>query len=186
MTERKIQDELWIRLRANGHEWMMPNYTPWNWWECDMFSVTRAGFMVEHEIKLSVSDFRADAMNKYRNHFDRATKTHSKQTKHQILAGDPRHTPLRGPARFLFVVPHGLVTLDQVPEFAGLIYVTDNGPRHNYSFLTVRNAPKLHSDKCDPKIMADIGKSAYWRFWTHTCGSPRGLRDPGGPSDYDI
>lgn len=180
MTERQIQDELWTRLRANGHDWMMPNYTPPQWWECDMFSVTAAGFMVEHEIKLSVSDFRADA-KKYRNHFDRTTRTSTKNTKHDLLGDPARKSGLKGPARFFFVVPEGLIALDECPEFAGLVYVSQ-ARYGTLSFRQPKQAPKLHSEKCDPKVIAHISKICFWRYWTN-----RAPRDPGGRvNDYEI
>lgn len=172
MTERQIQNELWTRLRANGHEWMMPNYTPAGWWECDMFSTTRAGFMVEHEIKLSVSDFRADA-EKCKT-FWRGKPT--KHKKHDLLGA--LHP--KGPARFFYVVPWELVKEDDCPPFAGLIYVAET--RYNLNFRTVRQAPKLHGEKCDPKVLSNIGRTCFWRYWTN-----RPVRDPGGRIiDYEI
>lgn len=57
MSEWAAQKQLYYQL---GHRWIMPNFTPKTWWECDIFSVNDNGMMYEHEIKLSVQDFRAD------------------------------------------------------------------------------------------------------------------------------
>ena len=40
---------------------VLPNYTPHAWWESDVFEITAAGYFVEYEVKISVSDFKADA-----------------------------------------------------------------------------------------------------------------------------
>jgi len=47
------------------------------------------------------------------------------------------------PNRFFYAVPEGLITKDEVPEYAGLIYVTEKGA------FQVKAAPVLHSQKLD-------------------------------------
>lgn len=59
MNERTIQLALFQHLRSTC-VCAAPNYTPDGWWECDVWAVTRAGYGIEYEIKLSVHDFRAD------------------------------------------------------------------------------------------------------------------------------
>ena len=60
MTERDIQIAIWWAWGKAGH-CCMPNYTPRDWWECDVFCVSKAGYFTEYEIKLTAQDFRADA-----------------------------------------------------------------------------------------------------------------------------
>ena len=54
MTEQTIQNRLYYMLRSAA-QCLMPNFTPGGWWECDLATVTRAGYFVEYEIKLSLS-----------------------------------------------------------------------------------------------------------------------------------
>lgn len=189
MTERKIQDRLFSALRQQGHHWVCPCYTPLDWWECDMFSVTQAGLMVEHEIKLTLADFRKDREKMkekttyVRDHagkiqFDliddvrHIRSVTGTRTKHDSLALRDQ----RGPSRFFYVVPDGMLTAEDVPEFSGL--VTFN--KHLY-FKTVKKAPRLHEEKPRSEVMDHLRGIYYWRYWT-----ARGVSDPGGPMEYEI
>jgi outer membrane autotransporter protein len=51
----------------------MPNYTPKNWFECDVMAVTKAGYLEEYEIKLSASDFKADSKKCFREGYLRGS-----------------------------------------------------------------------------------------------------------------
>lgn len=46
------------------------------------------------------------------------------------------------PNKFWFAVPEGLVSLDEVPEYAGLYYISEDG-----KITTVRRAPFIHKEK---------------------------------------
>ncbi len=159
VTEARVQRALWYKLRSASRI-VMPNYTPMHWWECDLWSVTRAGYMVEHEIKLSFSDFRADAR-----------KTNHRGSKHARLAlGD-----IHGPTRFWFVFPAQLIEgphldewlLSAVPAWAGIKVVW---PVHDGCYLrlkVVRPAPRLHAEKVDhTRILPRVHETCYYRYWT--------------------
>lgn len=164
MNERQIQNSLWDRLRQMGHSLVVPNYTPVGWFECDMFSITKAGMMVEHEIKLSVPDFRKDA-EKFKNEWNGKHGpdfAYDKRGKHErLLASDQE-----GPSRFFYVVPNEMVRVEDVPVFAGLMYFEafDKYKRPR-TFLVVKDAPKLHSGKVDPKVAKHALGVMYWRYW---------------------
>lgn len=158
MTERQIQNALFWPLCRKGHQNICPNYTPRGWWECDLFSVTRAGFMVEHEIKISVADFRNDAKKEGR-HYDREARELLIRNKHaQLALADPK-----GPARFFYVVPEGLVGAADVPEWAGLIHMQVS--RYGLRPETVKEAPKLHRVKADSGIRAHVESVFAHRYW---------------------
>ena len=91
MTEKDIQRVIWART---SHLFTMPNTCVLGH-EADVIGITRAGYIHEYEIKISVSDFYAD------------------QKKHK--SGNPNF--------FWYVVPEGLVGSEVVPEKAGLIYI---------------------------------------------------------------
>ena len=173
MNERQIQDVLWTTLNMRGHRWICPNYTPRNWFECDVFSVTKAGFMVEHEIKLTISDFKADASKgrpAYAPTFDDliSKRTWNEELKRYELPTIKKHSQLaaaytKGPSRFFYVVPEGLVKECDIPSWAGLIWAFPYGKR--VCTKIVKPAPKLHTAVVDPEVIKHVSGIFYWRFW---------------------
>lgn len=166
MNERDIQRALMAdRYRRS---FVLPNYTPAGWWECDVFEITQAGYFREYEIKLSRSDFLADA-KKMRQDWDEKVPTdpsqgftYVKRAKHACM-GQPN-----GPQQFYYVCPRGLVKESEVPSWAGFIEVVTRPHYHrppwNVSELTIRKAPKLHKEKLNPKILERARGTHYWRF----------------------
>jgi len=161
MNERKIQDALFAWLAfEKGYLLSCPNYTPADWFENDMFGVTKAGFVVEFEIKISVSDFRADVKKGPSEREKQIARFSSRpfdpRSKHDRLADrDPK-----GPSRFYYVVPEGLVSIDQAPEWAGLIWINHRGRPH-----VKKEAPRLHRVKAAPKVIEHCRSVFYHRFW---------------------
>ncbi len=156
---RNIQRVI-IRNRWNK-TFCIPNHHAHKWWECDVFELTRAGYFVEYEIKVSLSDFRADA-RKLRESYKwnpllQTTERAYSKTKHQQLA--ERQT--NGPSRFYFVTPPGLVPVELIPEWAGLIEVDGNE-------RMVRRAVQLHSVKASDELVRKANQSCYFRFHHNT------------------
>ena len=134
----------------------IPNFYPKNWFECDMCRVTRAMFFYEYEIKITRSDFKAD----FRKGEVRCIRTGDTSPdyykKHYKLEhGDPY-----GPSNFFFVVPEGLVELDEVPDHAGLIYVSES------SFSIIKKAPRLHKEKVSREFLLKMNSSFCFRYWS--------------------
>jgi len=134
----------------------LPNYTPRNWFECDVFEVTAAGYFVEYEVKLSKSDFRADA-DKAKRHYDQDWNA-SLERKHDLLAV----SDARGPSRFYFVTPENLIAEQELPPWAGLI-IAHQGSRNVY-LHTRRPAPQLHRIKLEDERFQSAMTTCYWRF----------------------
>lgn len=78
--------------------------------ESDFIGVSKSGYVWEIEIKISRSDFQND--------FKKTTS--SGKNKHQYLNSDSNFKP----NKFCFAVPEGLISLDEIPDYSGLIYVT--------------------------------------------------------------
>lgn len=116
----EIKNRLLAWCKGHSYEVVIPNFYV-GLYEMDVFRLMRSGFIVEYEIKVSRSDFRADF---------------GKGTKHREITGG-----LRDCNRFYFVVPKKLVTAAELPSYAGLIWY--NG----HKFEVVRNAPLLHKEK---------------------------------------
>jgi hypothetical protein len=121
----EIQKKLMNFVRGS-YDVVLPNFY-YGYHECDLFRITGADLVVEYEIKVSRSDFFTDF-------------------KKGRLTGGEKHTNLQSggenvPNRFLFVVPDRLVTVEEVPPYAGLIYYRDGGLIH------IKSGKLLHRRK---------------------------------------
>lgn len=158
MTERAIQlailHDRWVRSTC------LPNFTPRGWFECDVFELTKSGFFVEYEIKLTLSDFKAD-----RQKFRRTTTgvfpdfKDVDEFKHDLITKGPP-----APSRFFYVTAKGIVLTESVPAWAGHIEA-EHPEGWRRPLLTIRrDAPRLHRQKSDPKLIEHIGVTSYYRF----------------------
>ena len=146
----------WLRT------FVLPGYTPALWWECDLFELTAAGYFREYEIKLSRGDFLADAVKQRsaRWRWEHGQQVRSAGVrKHDALALHDR----RGPTRFWYVTPAGLIKPEEIPEWAGLLEVTQLYGKL-VRFKTTKEAPRLHQEKCDPKVIEHARSVCYYRY----------------------
>jgi hypothetical protein len=131
-----------------------------------MFGVTRAGFFHEFEIKISVSDFRADAKKRQSARYDyeaqsaKWIRTPGRKKHERLAIGD-----IQGPSRFSYIVPSGMISLADVPDWAGLIIVNPADDRHWSRFETEKTAPKLHEKKVGRTVLRHAMNVCYYRFW---------------------
>jgi len=141
----------------------LPNYTPDKWWECDVFEVTKAGYVTEYEVKISRADFFADA-KKEREVFPRGYGEPSVfEKKHDLLAAK---SP-RGPSRFFYVTPAGLLDPSEIPVWAGLIEVEAHTPELHCSRFREREittAPRLHREKIADHVRQHALGVCYYRM----------------------
>lgn len=124
-----------------------------------MIAVTKAGLIIEYEIKISRGDFRADF----------------KKIRHRILDGQKINEPYRGAAYFYYVVPRDLVSTAEVPSHAGLIYA-------HPLFQIVKPAPRLHSIRIPDSQRQWLERSLIHRYWRERIKreasvSPSGLQN---------
>ena len=128
---------------------VMPNCIPNNWWECDVLEIMKSGFWYEYEIKVSRSDFRADAK-----------KAKFFGNKHELLAGNKR-----GPNRFFFVTLKVIVTEDDIPEWAGWYETyTDESRSPTVRVIKRKDAPDRHRNKMGTTALNKIKTNAYHRY----------------------
>jgi len=141
--------------RAQRHT-VMPRYTPTHWWECDVIEITGAGYMREYEIKMSLQDFRADA-KKERLAWGYPRVPEHKHT--QLATGDKK-----GPNYFFYVCPSGVLPIEQIPVWAGLIEVSRVEWSNYPALKIVKAAPKLHGEKKEDSFRTYITGTAYGRL----------------------
>jgi len=95
-------------------------------WELDVASINKNDYLTEFEVKISKSDFKADAKKKKWNLY----KTNV--TIEQFIK----------PANyFYYVCPENLLKEDEIPKFCGLMYANENG------IYVVKKAPLIHRHK---------------------------------------
>lgn len=164
LTAAAIQLALWHRGRSNLAI-AMPNHTISGWWEADFYAVSKANLVTEYEIKLSVADFKRDAMKEMHvmekipgKRFE--IRTARKERKHDLLAMRSE----RGPNRFYFVVPVDLVDALTFPEWAGVICASPYGELR-CSLSEKKKAPLLHGQKVSQQRIDQMRTTGYWRFW---------------------
>jgi len=148
LTHKQVQN---IFFRRVAHNWIFPNFSPVGWFECDLFSVSKAGYFYEHEIKTSRSDFLND------QHKCRVVDG-KERTKYDLLLNG--HT--KGPSQFYYLVPQDLLQPEDIPIFAGLKYILT---ARNNRLATIKQAPTLHRVKVQEEIVRQIQVASYYRFW---------------------
>lgn len=135
-TEATIIKEL-RRYFQNGYNYRIDNAYIFSYdWESDFFCTNREGYGFEFEVKISRADFKADLKKNKHEIFKKGSYTQnhngtSKEIEKKFI-----------PNRFYYVVPEGLITKDEVPEYAGLITVG------NYMSI-IKRAPFIHRRKLD-------------------------------------
>ena len=145
------------RDRQSSCEIIMPNVHVHNWNECDALLLMKSGYCHEVEMKLTKSDFKADFK-----------KTNWWLTEEDPAFARPRHiTGLKHeqclasgqcfPNRFSFLVPEGLVELDDIPAYAGLMYFTRNHGSYG-QIKIIRDAKVLHKKKINDNWDKIFGK----------------------------
>jgi len=147
IDETRIQLSLFQVLSKRGHIAIIPNVS-WSWlqWEADLISVTKAGVMHEYEIKITLSDFKADFGKR----------------KHAMITRPPYG---RKPNYFWFVAPEPEVPIC-IPDYAGLIIV-EPVSRHEigHRLVTVRKARKLHAEKTGDRAVMKMLRTMMFKYW---------------------
>lgn len=166
ITEAQIQNRLWCSMAQS--QIVCPNFTPARWFECDVFSVSKAGYWTEHEIKLTAGDFRADAEKSQRYGRPRREDdppgpfrtVHDELFKHNLLSAKDD----RGPSAFYYVLPERIVGACELPEWAGLKIVRELSAGY-LRITTEKTAPRLHKSKCAESVIEQAKIALYWRYW---------------------
>lgn len=144
LDEQKIQQALFVMLKT--YEIIVPNVS-WSYlpWEADMVGITKAGYLYEYEIKISLSDFKNDFYKR----------------KYKSLKYDQRWNN-RIPNYFSYVAPLNAIPLC-IPDYAGLYEVLQNGTRIYFSMI--RKPKILHRNKLSPEDRLKILRTIMFKYW---------------------
>lgn len=136
-SSKNIEGSLSMYLYEKQHSPITTHFTGMGLSECDVISISKSNYIYEYEVKISRSDFFADF----------------KKIKHKLMTegvGIKEETYL-SPNYFYFVVPEGLVSVDEVPKYSGLIYM--NG---NFEFEIVKKPLMIHNTKASIEFIRKI------------------------------
>lgn len=158
LTESKVTAEF-IRRRFHKGSFLLPNYTPAGWFECDVFELTRSGYFNEYEVKLTRADFLADRMKARRVHinFDGGQVVQTGGEKKHDLIGRPF-----GPCRFCYITPPEIIQFGELPEWAGHILIKQWGDGMAFEYEV--KPPQLHSEKLHADIKQHALGVCYFRY----------------------
>lgn len=151
--ELEVQYALFRWLELRGRTMVLANFQPYHWHECDLFSMTQAMYFHEIEIKTSRSDFRADF---------------KKYGKHEVLAGgrDRWGYGELPPRTFCYACPEGLLSVDDMPEYAGLVSVERDEQSWRGYRVTVKKKPPVlaNARKVTPEQVMKISANLWYRY----------------------
>lgn len=145
-------------LRTRRNNKVYPN-TYISSWECDVLEITKAGYSHEYEVKISRSDFKADFSKQKRG-----------KSKYDILQTGERVN------YFSYICPPELISPDEVPTWAGLIYAQpytaylfnrktyDTTEAVRIEFKIIKPPIKLSTNKINNVILQKINECIYYRF----------------------
>lgn len=141
-SEEKILNILDLQyLSQSACKYLMHNLFVFDW-ESDYLAITKAGLIHEVEIKISKHDFKNESKNK--------------SAKFALFESRNESTMI--PDFFYYCVPENLISVEDVPEYAGLLYIND------YGFLTTpKSGPRLKKEKTDLSKLNLIDKF-YFRY----------------------
>lgn len=141
-----IQKRLMAFAKGN-YDVIIPNFF-YGSNECDLFRITHSDYVFEYEIKVSRGDFFADFKKESRD-----------CRKHEMLATG---TGDNCPNRFFYVVPEGMISKEECPKYAGLLYYS--GSRW---FDVQKNAPLIHKRKVSFEVYRDVCRTLSSRDQGH-------------------
>ena len=156
-------------------------------WESDKLIWTKAGYIYEFEIKISRADFKNDFKHKKDKHiilkgptkeeqlmpsfyesyeWNKKNYTSIEDFKARLKPTDSYYIANhRKPNFFYYAVPEGMIQPDEVPEYAGLIYIKKEYMYESQSFSIVKKAPQLHKQKYKDAEL-NLGEKFYYNWQT--------------------
>jgi hypothetical protein len=162
MTERDIQIALY-RHYYQQSKIFIPNSNAFGW-EADMLMIMPSLRVHEFEIKISRADFKKDAEKYKHQHINDKlngveNRSHNYWTTIQVNTITPAN-------HFWYAVPEGLVKLEELPRYAGLIFVRQSINYPNlYEIQLVKKAPLLHKEKLSVEKQIQIMRRLSYRYF---------------------
>ncbi|QAY01240.1 hypothetical protein ZPAH1_orf00224 [Aeromonas phage ZPAH1] len=130
--------------------------------EADLLAFRKSGFRDEFEIKISRADFKNDAkkMVSFRTPKPDGKRgyIYEEMTKYEALEKG------RLLNYFWYIVPHGLLTVEDIPSFAGLMYI-ECRTTTDFQIRLIKDAKRLHGNKCTEEDYNKSLRKLGYRYW---------------------
>ncbi len=140
-VSKNIEAAMCMFLYLKSHSPITTRFTGMGLAECDVLSISKADYIYEYEIKISRADFKKDFTKQ--KHTNILNENYTKTKKGEVIYLLPNY--------FNYVTPRGLVSIDEVPEYAGLIYINDD-----QSFEIIKKPKLLHKTKANNEFIRAV------------------------------
>lgn len=140
-TSKNIESALCMYLYEKSHSPITTRFTGMGLSECDVISISKSDYIYEYEIKISRSDYKRDFIKEKHTHIINEKFT-------RVRKGDLEYLL---PNYFTFVTPLDLIRVDEIPDYAGLIYIDDD-----LNFIVVKKPNLLHNTKANDKFIRKV------------------------------
>ena len=152
MKSNEIADILLKEYYPKGRQFCSTNFSACGLQECDVIMVTKSMMIYEYEIKCSYGDFKADFKKAYKHKMLKGEYNYDEKYLQQTgTAGRPNY--------FTYVCKKGLIPVEEVPAYAGLIYINEDS-----SITVIKKTPKLHKHPCDQRVIFQLCRSLTARM----------------------
>ena len=138
---KNIEAAMCMYLYEKSHSPITTHFTGMGLMECDVLSISKADYIYEYEIKISRADFKKDFIKE--KHTFIINEKYTRTRKGELVYLLPNY--------FNFVVPRDLISVDEVPDYAGLIYMNEDS-----SFTIVKKPKLLHKTKANEAFIRQV------------------------------
>lgn len=126
--------------------------------ECDVLGINKNNYIYEYEIKRSRNDYFADFRKVHKHHNLEKRNSHRYYDEyHNGKKTGGKRKVIHIPNRFFYTCEPNLISVDEIPEYAGLVYVEHS------SLTVIKNAPLLHKEKPDEHMFRAIASTLSQR-----------------------
>ena len=140
-VSKNIESALVMYLYEKSHSPITTRFTGMGLQECDVISVSKSDYIYEYEIKISRQDFKKDFLKEKHNHILNEKFTYVRKGEQLFRVCN----------YFNYVVPKDLISVEEVPEYAGLIYINED-----FTFEIVKKPKLLHKVKATPDFIRQL------------------------------
>ena len=155
LSSNEIADIIMKNYNPKGYSPMTTSFQGCGLHEADVLGITPANYIVEFEIKRSKADFKAD-FKKEQKHTWLAEGNGCTIYKRWVKGRktDEDRIYFNIPNRFYYVCETDLIKIDEVPTYAGLIYINSQNKCE-----VIKKAPLLHKQKATDDLILSMAKN---------------------------
>lgn len=138
---KNIEAAICMYLYEKSHSPITTRFTGMGLQECDVISISKSDYIYEYEIKISRADFKKDFVKEKHTHI--INENYTKIKKGELIYFLPNY--------FNYITPRDLITVDEVPEYAGLIYMNED-----LTFDIIKKPKLLHNTKANDAFIRKL------------------------------